>query len=583
MDSSSPAKASLRGSIPRWLQSVDGGVCQDLEVVDACRGTGVGNMFNKKFTPYQGACRGNFIDGHPIYQSTNNRTYMYAIDVYADNASVENLRGLTRWRIASLENFEDRTTCRREDANVNQVDFAALVQPYLFYPTIACFDRGGGSSTGGYESSTINIRCNDGIVKAPTNAPVNPASPSGSDDKDGISGGGKFAIVLVVFLILGGIGYIWWRKKRQSKTGDDVGDEFDSKFLAGFNNWWRKKRQSNTNDSDKYGSEDLLKETSPNLGSNRDNTEASPAALSSLDASDESSQKDEVPQAVVPVSSPRPPPFRKTSRRMSVDPPAHKNRTAAVSDDKDTKADEDDEAIPSTIRNMVSKLDNFLDSFGSNKEKQPSKFETRIDNFLDSFGEKKTKPRTRSLSPSGASKFAEKNPPTPAKREAIPRSRSRSPSGASKFAEKPKPRTRSISPSGASKFAEKPKPRTRSISPSGASKFAEKPKPRTRSISPSDASKFAEKPKPRTAGSILPSAASKFNASDLTTAQKSVPKKPELPGVPSKPNPNANITINPDGSIIVRERKIRADRVSIVEKTTYSNKKMAAKYGIHVS
>jgi hypothetical protein len=216
----------------------DAVVCNDLEVIDACRGTGIGTIYNQKYEPFDGECkqnRGNFVDGLPIYRSKSGQVFMYAIGVYPDDWNKEELRGLNKWRIASFQSFSDSTTCRIEDANVNQIDFAALGQPYNFFPTIACFDRNG-DDTAGFKSSTINLRCNDFNVIAGGNDIIidNPASGggdggdggdsggSGGSGDDGRSPGAKFGIALAILLMLGGLAYggFFFYKKRKGINSD---------------------------------------------------------------------------------------------------------------------------------------------------------------------------------------------------------------------------------------------------------------------------------------------------------------------------------------------------------------------------
>ena len=206
-------------------------VCNDLEVIDACRGTGIGNIYNLKYEPFDGECRqnrGNFVQGLPIYRSMSGQVFMYAIGIYPDDWNKEELRGLHKWRIASFKSFSDSTTCRIEEANINQIDFAALGQPYNFFPTISCFDRNG-DDTASFKSSTINLRCNDfNVIGGANDIPTdNPAS--GGDAGDGGDGGGggrspgaKFGIAFVILLILGGLAYggFLFYKKRKVIAGD---------------------------------------------------------------------------------------------------------------------------------------------------------------------------------------------------------------------------------------------------------------------------------------------------------------------------------------------------------------------------
>jgi hypothetical protein len=155
--------------------SGNGWECRNMDIVDACRGTSVSDVYRGNFEVYDGPCQGNFIEALPIYRSTdrpNQPLYIYPIDYYPDNWSFEPLRGLVRWRIASFQNFDDKTSCRIETSNIFQIEFAADGHPYDYYPTIYCFDADSGEASG-YQTSNINIRCND-------IAPVGPGSGGAS-------------------------------------------------------------------------------------------------------------------------------------------------------------------------------------------------------------------------------------------------------------------------------------------------------------------------------------------------------------------------------------------------------------------
>jgi hypothetical protein len=154
--------------------------CQNMDIVSACRGTSVSQTYMGNFEVYHGPCKGNFVEELPIYRSTdrpNQPLYIYPIDYYPDNWSFEPLRGLVRWRIASFQNFNDKESCRIETSNIFQIEFAADGHPYDYYPTIYCFDENSGD-TSGYQTSNINIRCND----------VAPATGSGSSGIGGPEG-----------------------------------------------------------------------------------------------------------------------------------------------------------------------------------------------------------------------------------------------------------------------------------------------------------------------------------------------------------------------------------------------------------
>ncbi|KAG7343806.1 hypothetical protein IV203_021814 [Nitzschia inconspicua] len=180
--------------------------CLDLDIVDACRGTSVSQSYRGNFKLYDGNCKGDFVDGLPIYISSdrpNRPLYIYPLGVYPDGWSVAALRGLVRWRIVSFENFDDKRSCRIETANVFQIEFAADGQPYNYYPTIYCFDQNGNDFSG-FKSSTINIRCND---KADT---IGGNSPSdGGNNKVVVAIG---IILCLVVLVLAA--YYYWRRSK---------------------------------------------------------------------------------------------------------------------------------------------------------------------------------------------------------------------------------------------------------------------------------------------------------------------------------------------------------------------------------
>eukprot|EP00538_Stauroneis_constricta_P000245 CAMPEP_0119550886 /NCGR_PEP_ID=MMETSP1352-20130426/4317_1 /TAXON_ID=265584 /ORGANISM="Stauroneis constricta, Strain CCMP1120" /LENGTH=1030 /DNA_ID=CAMNT_0007596863 /DNA_START=403 /DNA_END=3495 /DNA_ORIENTATION=- len=214
-----------RGIAPDVL---NGGICQDLQVIDACRSTGVGDMYNKRFEVFGGSCRGSFLSGFPIYKSRSGFVYMYPLSKYPENWNAEEYRGLVRWQIASFHQQSDKTTCRREFSNINQIDFAADGQPYKFFPTISCFDRTGGDLDG-FKSSTINIRCNDAVVGPgiPTDPPAvdggevdaNSDDGGGGGGGGGMSGGAVFAIVAVVLIVIGGLIYFFCKR---TKRGEEM-------------------------------------------------------------------------------------------------------------------------------------------------------------------------------------------------------------------------------------------------------------------------------------------------------------------------------------------------------------------------
>ncbi|KAG7340166.1 hypothetical protein IV203_037248 [Nitzschia inconspicua] len=193
--------------------------CQNLDVVSACRGTSVSETYRGNFEVYDGPCRGNFLEGFPIYRSTdrpNRPLYIYPLDYYPDNWSLSQVRGLVRWRIASFQNFDDKTSCRTESANVFQIEFAADGHPYDFYPTIYCFDANGGDLSG-YQTSNINIRCNDvaassGGSSSGRNSDLSPLP--NSDDGTKREHAGTITVALGFLMVLFVVGlFIWHRYK----------------------------------------------------------------------------------------------------------------------------------------------------------------------------------------------------------------------------------------------------------------------------------------------------------------------------------------------------------------------------------
>ncbi|KAG7371370.1 hypothetical protein IV203_019940 [Nitzschia inconspicua] len=213
-----PLSGSLRGANSRFPPSrslrplqqdghpVGKWDCLDLDIVDACRGTSVSQTYRGNFKLYDGKCTGDFVDGLPIYISSdrpNRPLYIYPLGVYPDGWSVAALRGLVRWRIVSFENFDDKRSCRIETANVFQIEFAADGQPYNYYPTIYCFDQNGNDFSG-FKSSTINIRCNDKTDTIGGNSPSD-----GGNNKVGVAIG---IIVCLVVLVL--VGYYFWKRPK---------------------------------------------------------------------------------------------------------------------------------------------------------------------------------------------------------------------------------------------------------------------------------------------------------------------------------------------------------------------------------
>jgi hypothetical protein len=193
--------------------------CQNLDIVDACRGTSVSDIYRGNFEVYDGPCQGDFIEGLPKYRSTDRPTqplYVYPVDNYPDNWSFEPLRGLVRWRIASFQNFDDKTSCRIETSNIFQIEFAADGHPYDFYPTIYCFDDNSGE-TSGFQSSNINIRCNDIAPATPgSGTPSSTSSTTSQSETDGFKreySGVIIAVLGVLMIAFVAVMFLWNRYK----------------------------------------------------------------------------------------------------------------------------------------------------------------------------------------------------------------------------------------------------------------------------------------------------------------------------------------------------------------------------------
>lgn len=683
-DASSSLPPPTAEDTMRFLQSssLHQEVCQSLDVVDACRGTGVGNLYNRNYHPYNGTCTGSFVPGMPIYvfEGGAGNIYIYAVGVYPNDWSVTALRGLTHWTIASFQAQTDKTTCRTDQANVFQVDFAALGEAYNFYPTINCFDYNG-PETSGYQSSTINIRCNDYVVSAQpnTNTGTTNNTGGGGGKKGGLGTGGTIAIVAVVLLLLIGAGYWYWRKQQAANFDygeDDIekGEEIKKKDKKKD----KKKRKKDKKDKSK---DKKTKSKPPSVVPTeifQDPEEPQPEFTP-----EEISEEMKQPIPISPRSekkvfglqrekSQRDPsehnsltraPSVKQTRRMSTDPPAINSPVP-----KDVGDDDDDEAIPADIKTMVSRLNNFFDA--DDDKGKTSKFPrmpsvTKMPSWANRSGhdpkvprdpsahnEKRTTPRTRSLSPSPANQFDK----TTTK---ATRTRSLSPSAANDFSKKnrsnsleaakyspvQKNRSKSIernpepkelsrkslerNPSlkkvsqERSRSLERGTPdvkqgRGRSLEPASPTKgrgksleratpdvkkvrgrSAERGTPDVKSLDP-----FFEEKSPKV--TRRPSLQEVPDVKKLLRAfeqnSKAAPKpestpKPPAPSQKASPKPPATkpigrgskldasapeIVFNPDGSVTVIVKKIREDGATVRQKTTYSDRKMAAKYGYAV-
>jgi hypothetical protein len=584
-------------------------VCQDLEVVDACRGTSIGRSYIGKFEPFTGECDGRFYEGLPTYFNNEKKLYMYAIDKYPDDWSSAPLRGLIRWRIASFQKFEDRLSCRREEANIFQIDFASDVQPYNYYPTIFCFDSNADDSSG-FKVSTITIICNDIVVTGDSGGDEGSA---GDPKGDGGNVGIIIAVVLLV-IVLGGGGYYYW--KRQKERGrpllpfisdeDDVekGEKKEKKNAKREAKLEEKKRK----EEEKIHEEEQKKTIAAEKAEQQkqeDDLKASAASFTEKDVSDEVLKKEEAPnrkpevlsytsddESMIEISPPKPitrTPAKRAVRRMSIDPPAKTS----------TKSPED-EAVPSDIRKMVARLDNFFTGEVNSKKPPVQKRPVSPPPAVDCANRRT---RSRSVEPDQASQYANKDKTRSRSLERsraadyANKSRSRAPSkerakaddyadrgresrsrsiDRSKATEHPlgraRDRGRSVSKerSKANDFADKRRPR--SVERSGASDFADKRKPRSRSLEPANASTFADK-KPR-GRSVSKKAAPK----DLPVRGRS--KSGRAPLDASKAA--RTVTKQDDGSVIVSQKRTREDGALVTTKTKYATIALARKHGVEV-
>ena len=399
--SSFSSSSFLRGSLPSFPQpgseehdrllqydlSRLTGDCQLLDVVDACRGTGVARDYIGVFQPYKGSCDGDFVDGLPIYFNENKLLYMYPIDIYPDHWSVRALRGLVRWRIAKFKTFEDKESCRREEANIFQIDFAADGQPYNYHPTISCFDEFANDFSG-FKVSTITIVCKDIVVESPNKGSSDDGKGGGlingggfvnnNGDGDGTSLGLIIGIAAVAVLVAIGA-FLYFRKRNQNGTAG--GDMSEKK---------RKKA------AEKKAKEDAKKKAAEEAAAARKKKvqeESAPPKKSWEKTSDTTqdtaktreSNKDEPPR-IIPVPNQNRPekhqPYN-LQRKMSKDPPARIG---------------EDNAIPGDIQRMVADIENSFDSeikgSGGKTNTPPTKHSP-------------TRGRSRSLEPSQSSKYAD--------------------------------------------------------------------------------------------------------------------------------------------------------------------------------
>lgn len=185
-------------------------VCQELEVVAACEGTSASELFTGKFVPVsEEDCTGTFEDGLPIYKNVGRAIYIYPIGYYSDTYSLKDYRGLVRWRISSYKHVDDKT-CRRTDANIYNVDFAANGQPYNHHPIISCFDESGNDAAG-WMTSRITIICRDDL---------NIADDDLASDTNKSNGVSLALAITFGVILLGGLLYLYWKRSKEKKVGN---------------------------------------------------------------------------------------------------------------------------------------------------------------------------------------------------------------------------------------------------------------------------------------------------------------------------------------------------------------------------
>jgi hypothetical protein len=445
------SRRSLRGStfpeaefyldepdLSRSLQyNTDGSVCQELDVVAACEGTSNQRTYTGIFRPINATeCDGSFEEGFPIYKHAGRSLYLYPIGYYSDSYSVKGYRGLVRWRLASFHHVDDKS-CRRTQANIYQVDFAADGQPYNYYPTFACFDENG-SATSGYQESRILIICKDNVVTAPEDPEAIVIVEKKTDT-------GLIIGIIVVLLLLLGFGY--WYKRRSKRNDSGVPD-------------MEKKDPSQVENKDEE--EKLIKFS-------RVLTEDNPSndSLSDLDVDLDLDK------------APKP----RSSRGLAQDPPASPpKRKRSMSRSRSLRDAEG--YVPQTIRNMVDNIEKMFDKEDDNdKPENQSGFiePKRTRSISNPFSKTAAPKRSNSLEPDTANVYADRG-----------RSRSRSVerSSASDFADG-SGRSRSTERSKARDFAGK----VRDSSLEQAKNFADfVGKVRRNSLERSQSSRFSEKP-----------------------------------------------------------------------------------------
>lgn len=605
-------KSSFLGS-NRFLQAA-GQECSDMDVVDACRSTGVSSTYLGAFKPYNGDCAGDFLPDLPIYKAGNgnNVLYMYPIEIYGDDNSNADLRGLVRWRIVSFQSFADKKTCRREEANIFQIDFAADGQPYNYYPTIYCFDDKANDFSG-YKVSTINIRCNDDVVGPGNSNYEDPAPPPEDSGGDTIL---VISVTVIVVLVLGTLGYCYF--KRQQETSGDAKDAKKKKREAKLEVKRQKEeeakrqkeeeeeRQKKEEEKELKKEETARKESSLTEEPSSDEEKAptfmkAPEWMSSLNKSFHKKtpepEKSPVPEPQSlnrsfhkKYSEPEPQSLNKSSHNKSSEPePRSRSRSRSRRMSVDPPARDSDrnlnDAVPKDIKSMVAYLDNMLDnevqdiSRSRSRSRGRSAERSNANDFANSRG--------RSAERSKANEFANSRDQPVAERSNATNSRSRSRSaersnatdfsnsrGRSRSAERSKAsdyaargRSRSAERSKASDYANRG--RSRSKERSKADDYANKSRSRSLSKERSKAADFADKSRSRsyreipTLGNGTIGRSKSGRELDASKANKSVTK-------------------NPDGSVLVIAKRTREDGANVTTKTKYANVALARKHGIDV-
>jgi hypothetical protein len=597
----------------RLLQNM-GEDCSDMDVVDACRGTGVGNTYTGAFHPYEGDCDGAFYPGLPIYKSEKGNLFMYAIEKYGDDA-IGDIKGLIRWRIVSFQNFIDKTSCRREEANIFQIDFAADGQPFNFYPTIYCFDDGG-SDFSGFVVSTINIRCNDFVVGAGNTAGNNDATLPPADNGGGA--GVAIAVTVIVLLVVGIGGYFYWKRHQEG-----YGDKAKRKKKR------EAKKAEKRDAAEKREAEEKRKEEEEKLNKEEEKLENEKEKPKEASLTEEtSSDEEKAPKPSLSRKSsfkeapPRSRSRSRSRRRNSVDPPARLSSRRLDAND----------GIPTDIQKMVADLDDFfvdpyeLDLKEPTKKHKPaanivrskslepdrstkhaSRSNTRgtslerapAGDYADKKGRSrsverskasdyadKTRGRSGSVERSKANDYADK---TRGRSQSIDRpkandyadknlgrSRSKERPKADDYADKNRGRSQSIERSKANESADKRRPR--SVERSGATDFAEKAKPRSRSLEPANANNFADKKQRGRSMTKKPDPRPSLAQGNNGTIGRSKSGKFALDASKA----NNSVTKNPDGSVLVIAKRTREDGATVTTKTKYASVALARKHGIDV-